>query len=422
MSNGKAIAAVTASLRALLSAKLKDPLATDPNVTTSSPDKAHDDTGDRVNLFLYHTQVEPSWRNTDMPRQNKPGETGHPPLPLNLFYLLTAFSNDKDEVHSHRLLGLAMAVLHDHPLLDPSQIKDVTGNDPTLKDSDLHEQIERVRITLQPLSVEEISKLWTAFQTQFRTSVSYQVSVVLIESTRPAKTPLPVLQRGKGDTGVASQPDVTSPFPTLLGLKLPNQQPSARLDDVVTLEGQRLDAAGSLKVLVRSPYLPEPGPVTIQGGATGEKIQFKLNNDPAKWVAGLYTVAVEITDGDDVRTTNELPLTVAPVITSALPLVVPQTEIDGKKVAVVNLSFRPQFRPGQRAAVLIGDREAPADPLPTPPDPPDPTDHLTFKVWKPPLGERFLRLRIDGVDSLLVQRPEGQPPFFDPTQKVTIHE
>ncbi len=55
-----------------------------------------------------------------------------------------------------------------------------------------------MRITLQPLSVEEISKLWTAFQTQFRTSVSYQVSVVLIESQRPAKTPLPVLRAARG--------------------------------------------------------------------------------------------------------------------------------------------------------------------------------------------------------------------------------
>ena len=48
-----------------------------------------------------------------------------------------------------------------------------------------HEQIERVRITPQPLSVDELSKLWTAFQTHFRISAAYQVSVVLIESTRP---------------------------------------------------------------------------------------------------------------------------------------------------------------------------------------------------------------------------------------------
>ena len=34
--------------------------------------------------------------------------------------------------------------------------------------------------------------------------------------------------------------------------------------------------------------------------------------------------------------------------------------------------------------------------------------------------DSFTRQSSDGVDSLLVQRPEGQPPFFDPAQKVTI--
>jgi Pvc16 N-terminal domain len=422
MSNGKAIAAVTASLRALLSAKLHDPLATDPNVTTFSPDKAHDDTGDRVNLFLYHTQVEPSWRNTDLPRQNKPGETGHPPLPLNLYYLLTAFSNDKDEVHSHRLLGLAMSVLHDHPLLDPSQIKDVIENDPNLtdlRDSDLHEQIERVRITLQPLSVEEISKLWTAFQTQFRTSVSYQISVVLIESQRPAKTPLPVLQRGKGDTGVSSQADVTAPippFPGLLSIDLPPGQTSARLGDVITLNGYHLDGA-PVAVRLSNPNLTAPPPVTIKDQKPGS-IQIQLDDVPANWVAGFYTVAVDIGTGADLQTTNELPLAIAPIIVKqppAFPLPLDVTR-NADQSADVDLKTSPQVQPRQRAALLLGDREVFAEPHPAA------TDTLTFKIPNAPLGDRFLRLRVDGVDSLLVLYPPDKPPVFDPDQKVTIHD
>lgn len=417
MSNGKAIAAVTASLRALLSAKLKDPLATDPNVTTFALDKAHDGTGDRVNLFLYHTQVEPAWRNTDMPRQNKPGETGHPPLPLNLFYLLTAYSSDMDEVHSHRLLGLAMAVLHDHPLLDPAQIKDVILNDPNLpdlRDSDLHEQIERVRITLQPLPVEEISKLWTAFQTQFRTSVGYQVSVILIESTRPAKTPLPVLTRGKGDTGVASQPDVTAPippFPALLGVTLPDGQASARLGDLVTLTGNHLDGL-PLQVLLSNSNLAVPSPVMVNSQQP-TAIQIQLADTPAKWVAGLYTVTVATGAGAGLQTTNELPLTVAPRITSSLPLDV-KRKADHSAGIVLDVS--PQVMPRQRASLLLGDREIFADAHPTA------TGTLTFTVPDAPLGDQFLRLRIDGVDSLLVQRPPDKPPVFDATQRATIHD
>jgi len=406
MSNGFAIAAVTASLRALLIDRLGI-----SDVTARPLDKAREGiAGDQVNLFLYHTQVEPAWRNTDMPRQSRPGETGHPPLPLNLFYLLTAFSDDKDEIKSHSLLGRAMGVLHDHPLLDPSQIKDATQVN--VPGSDLHEQIERVRLTLQPLPVDEIHKLWTAFQTQFRTSTAYQVSVVLIESTRPAKTPLPVLERGKGDRGVTSQADVTSPFPTLLGIRLPEGQPSARLGDGVTLKGFHLDA-GAVEVRVSNPHLAGPGPIAA-GPSTAREIPITLTDDPTAWVAGFYTVAVTVTDGGDVRSTNELPLTIAPRITTA-PLPLDVTRLPDES-AEIDLTCSPEVRPGQRAALLIGDREVPAEAHPAA------TASLKFVVRHAPLGEHFLRLRIDGVDSLLVERLPNGSLAFDSDQKVKIHD
>jgi len=418
MSNGLAIAAVTATLRNLLIQKVI------PDVTARPLDlaKVRDGiAGDQLNLFLYHAQLDVAWRNMDMPKLLKPGETGHPPLPLNLFYLLTAYSDDKDEVKSHKLLGRAMSVLHDHPLLDSTEITDATQTD--VEGSDLQHQVERVRITFQPLSLEEISKLWSALQTQYRTSAAYQVSVVLIESTRSAKTPLPVLKRGQDDQGVTSQASVDSPFPTLLAAIPPNGQPSVRLGEILTVTGLKLDA-GTLAVRLTNPRLADPGPITMQSSKPTE-IEIELTDDETRWVAGLYTMAVEVTDGADVRTTNELPLTLAPRIISALvqgiPSPLPLNVVrDGGGTAEITLQFTPQFRPGQRAVLLIGDREVPAEPLPSPPDPPDPTDTLTFVVKNAPVGEHCLRLRIDGVDSLLVQRPPGQPPVFDASQKVTI--
>src|SRR5262249_31063132 len=156
-------------------------------------------TGDQVNLFLYHAGVDASWRNMDMPRRLRPGETGQPPLPLSLYYLLTAYSDDEDEVSSHLLLGKAMGILHDHPLLGAQEIRNATLSD--LPDSDPQDQRERVRITHQPLSLEEVSKIWAAFQTQYRLSAAYQISVVLIESPRPIVAPTPVLRRGSEDRG-----------------------------------------------------------------------------------------------------------------------------------------------------------------------------------------------------------------------------
>jgi hypothetical protein len=164
-------------------------------VTALPPDEAANLSHTRqVNLFLYQVSPNAAWRNMDMPRQTRPGESGQPLLPLTLYYLLTAYARENPEDTAfigHRLLGRAMSILHDRPLLDKDEIQDA------LPGNDLHKQVERVRLTLQPFSLEEMSKLWTAFQTQYRLSAVYEASVVLIESTRPARTPLPVLRRGE---------------------------------------------------------------------------------------------------------------------------------------------------------------------------------------------------------------------------------
>ena len=270
-----------------------------------------------------------------------------------------------------------------------------------------------MRITLQPLPLEELSKLWTAFQTPYRTSAAYQVSVVLIESTRPAKTPLPVLERGKGDTGVASQADVDSPFPALLDVVLPPGQQSARLGELVTLQGLHLDG-DAVTVSLSNPRLDaplkNPGAVTVTAWSATE-IVIRLEILPALWVAGLYTVAVSVKTGDDVRTTNELPLAVAPSIATPLPLVnVVRAPVTFD--ATIALQVSPDVRPGQRAALLIGNREVAAEAHAAQ------TASLTFVVKNAPDGTHFLRLRIDGVDSLLVL--PGPPPSFDPVQRVTF--
>ena len=62
---------------------------------------------------------------------------------------------------------------------------------------------------------------------------------------------------------------------------------------------------------------------------------------------------------------------------------------------------------------LLGDREFPAQ------DHPNKTDTLTFRLSDVASGEYFVRLRIDGADSLLVDR-SVTPPVYDLSQKVTI--
>ena len=404
MSNPMAIAAVTATVRNLLEQGInRDASLNFTAVTVRSPDKARQDsdTGNQINLFLYHTLPNAAWRNQDMPRQVRAGEQGYPPLALNLAYLLTAYGRDNDEIISHRLLGQAMSVLHDHPLLGANEIEAALAN------NDLHTQVERVRLTPMPLSLEELSKLWTTFQTQYRISAFYQAAVVLIESSRAVQSALPVLQRGKQDRGADVQ--AANALPILEQVQLPPQQSGVRLAETLTLEGRHFFDA---PVLVRVRHFRLSAPLDIPATSTGTSVSVPLQINPATdattFPAGFYTVAVVVTRNDHQWSSNELPFVLAPRLTN-LPLSV--ARVGG--TATITLACTPAVQPEQRAVLLMGDREIVANAHSTV------TSSLEFEVSNATAGSFLVRLRVDGADSLLVDQTSTTP-NFDQSQKVTI--
>jgi hypothetical protein len=419
MSNEFAIAAVTLTLRNLLDnvKSIKDsdefgqlPADAKPTaeilVTNLPLDEAYefDKAKNQVNLFLYHVEHSAAWRNMDMPNKVKPGETGHPPLAINLYYIITTHGQNGNELISHLLLGKAMSLLHDYTVFGRAEIESAFAV------SELHEQVERLRITPQPISLEDVSKLWTGFQTQYRLSAAYEVSVLLIESKRAVKTPLPVLIRGAGDEGVVVQVDLIPPFPTLEAVSLPNNQPGARLGEILTISGHHM---GGDSVAVRFMNWRLSGPIEVapMAGGTETEIKVELPDEPANWLAGFYTMSAIISKaGQQDRTTNEIPVIVVPrVLTVTVTSLSPPTV--GGYMATVTCS--PQVLPGQNTALLLNDREFPAENRSTK------TDTLTFHLSDVSDGEYFVRLRIDGVDSLLVDR-STTPPVFDVSQKITI--
>jgi hypothetical protein len=338
----------------------------------------------------------------DIPQQVNRGERGFPALGLNLYYLMTAYGRDNDDVFGHRVLGRAMRLLHDHTLLGPDEIKN------SLLSNDLWQQVERVRITPQPLTVDEMSKLWTIFQTQYRISAAYEIAVVLIESRRTIPRPLPVLTRGPGDLGVVVQVDLTPPFPTIGSLTTPAQQISARLGDQLDLSGHHLDGAAIVRF---ANPLAGSIPVAPQPGATGNAVSVVIPNDPVNWPAGLYTLTIVIQrPGQPDRLTNEVPVLLAPRIQNVAPNPVVR-DLTGSVTLQVTCS--PEVRPAQRASLLIDDREILSQPVAAQ------TNLLTFTVAQAPPGSHYVRLRLDGVETWLIDRTQV-PPVFDPTQRVTI--
>ncbi len=428
MSNALAIAAVTATLRNLLESVNQGTGLNGSNVsiTTKPPDKARDGTStdNQINLFLYQVLPNAAWRNMDIPQRVRAGETAIPPLALNLYYMLTAYGEGDDDSLGHRLLGHAMSIFYDHPLLGAQEIKDALPPD---IDSDLENQIERVRITLQPLTVEEIFRLWSGFLTQYRISVSYEISVVLIESSRAVRTPLPVLTRGKNDKGITSQGSMLPPFTTLTGLSLPTKIQSAiRVGERLTIEGFHLDAKNA-QVLLAQTRFGFTWPLAPDAGTTAQKMTVTIPatppalpdpTAPTTWPVGFYSVSLSFTNDDGfAATSNELPLALAPTISNI--------QLQGDHTgATVTLDCNPGVLPGQRVALLIGDREVPfvfPPPPVVPPQAPQAITGLSFDVGAIDAGTYSVRLRVDGVDTLLVtQDAQTGLPTFDKNQQVVI--
>jgi hypothetical protein len=179
MSNALAIHAVTLALRQRLDRGLNAEVP-GTRVTTCPPDRARDVTGNQVNLFLYHTVPSPAWRNAAP--SGVPGfGAGQPPLALNLYYLVSSHGQNEDDPDpiSHRLLGKAMAILHENPMLEPAEIRDALAVDVDAGER-IARQFDGVRIAPQPLELDQLTRLWTCLGAPFRISVAYEVSVVLI--------------------------------------------------------------------------------------------------------------------------------------------------------------------------------------------------------------------------------------------------
>jgi len=415
MSNALAIAACTATLRNLLLAQIPflDSDLSDLEVTTQPPDLARKNvTKAQLNVFLYQTVQNSTWRNLDMPRQVRPGETGTPALALNLHYLVTAYGrgeSDNDAV-SHRVLGAAMSVLHDHPLLSRGEIS------AALSGNDLGEQFERLRITPLPMPLEEMSKLWMVFQTQYRISAAYEVTVVLIDSHAPVRAPLPVLQRGQGDRGVTT---VAGLVPVLTEIRAPRSQPAARLGEDIVMAGEQLTAADAV-VRFTSSRLDQPLELAPAGGARPGELLVHLPNKAedanalSDWAPGFYTAALVVRKiGAPAIASNEVAFALAPTIN-----VTPTSAAAG--TVNLTLACEPRIATGQRVLLLFGDRQVEPGSISNPSDTTQPTT-LAFAIPGVAAASYVVRLRVDGVDSIPVVY-SGTPPIpsFDPLQKVTV--
>jgi hypothetical protein len=433
MSNALAIASITAVLKDLLDNCLIDQSVSSTvgglvKVTALPPSRIRvgDDESPQLNLFLYHVAPNSGWRNIGLPSMDRGGQRqSNPPLALDLYYLLTAYG--KESFEAEILLGYAMQVLHEQPVLSRDAIRlALKGTQTTpspinaemlplsmhsLRASDLSDQVEQIKIVPYFMNIEEVSKLWSALQAGYRPSVAYQVSVVLIESQKPSRSPLPVLTIGPQNKGIVSQVGLQSPFPALLYIESQKngiRQMSANLGDRLVIKGHDLLRDAETRLIFRNDR--QKIVVEIKGvdfvRRTPDEIVALLPEDPVPpesghllpsqlWAAGRYDIVAVFGQGKKELATNELSLLLAPSVTG----------INTAHKNSIEVGLSPQVRPGQKTSLFLGENEIAAQPIM------EPVYSLTFDASHLPNGRYFVRVSVDGVHNRFIDFSSDPPKY-----------
>jgi len=439
MSSPLAIASVTAVLRNLLDNgiienNLVSAVSTNIMVTTVPPDTIElTGSGARTQLNLFLHQVTPNvgWCNVGQPSRDSRGRRlTNAPLALDLHYLLTAYGTE--ELHSEILLGYGMYLMHEMPVLERQSIRDaLTGNAvdlsilpaayQALSAANLADQVEQIKITPVNMNSEEMSKLWSAMQANYRPTAAYSVSVVLIEAEKSTRSPLPVLTRGSRDLltgremGITATPGLIPPFPGLTDIVPPDKQLAATLGDTIILNGHHLDGT-NLEIHFEHSLLDDPINISIGNNVNSDSVEITLPSGSAAdvaWPPGNWRVSLSVLrpDETEIRTTNSYPLMLAPTLDIGTSTAIRDTET---RAVSIELHFTPQVRPSQKISLTAGGYEAKSTAVIT-----SPVTQLDFIYPTLADGNQWLRLRIDGVDSLLVDRA-AQPPQFNSSQYMVI--
>ena len=129
-----------------------------------------------VSLYLYRVSLDASSRNHP-PRRDPEGRQSRPAVPLQLHYLLTAFS--PDPAMQQRLLGWCVRVLEDSSTL-PAGLLNHYG-----PETDVFWPDETVELSWEPLSTQDVFDVWEVARTNQQPSVGYVARVLAIESTIP---------------------------------------------------------------------------------------------------------------------------------------------------------------------------------------------------------------------------------------------
>ena len=139
-------------------------------VSLATPQEMNEKPAEGLSVWLYRI-IRDEQRLNDPPVRISPTELRPPPLPVRLHYLMTPVTNEQtgDAETEQLILGKVLQLFHSHPVLGGADLQaEFTGTE-----VELH-------VRLEPLMLEEITRIWEALEGSYQLSVSYEISVVSI--------------------------------------------------------------------------------------------------------------------------------------------------------------------------------------------------------------------------------------------------
>jgi hypothetical protein len=389
MSNTLAIASVSGVLTARIRGLLDGAGLSGFTVTAGHPTQ---DSNPGVYLHLYQILPNANLRNETLPERSGDGVALRPARLAVDLHLLFTFVGEPATFDGERLAGLVMTGLNEVPTLSRAEIADYLGSLPAghvLADADLGDQLEQVRLTPEPMDLENLSRLWGMYgQSQHRLSVAYQASAVMLDAEVEHAAPLPV----------------TRPALTTFLLRTPRigeVQSSARAQPVVRF-GEEIVVRGSALRGDRTRLRVGDAVLATDPGDAELRQPFDADAGLASGLAALQVVhEVVLADGGAraAGESNALPVALVPTVTPASPSTVATDDPDGNPLLEIRLEVAPPPDAGQRVALLLvgtaGEGRSTWDRWRVD------DGALVFTTTGLPDGTYLVRLEVDGAVTLL---------------------
>nr|WP_281373363.1 DUF4255 domain-containing protein [Kineococcus aurantiacus] len=407
------IAATTAVIRSLLQNALPEAQLNGVlgpiTVSALPPDRISESAEtSRLNLFMYQVRPNTGWSTAELPSAAASGRrTANPPLALDLGYLLSAYG--KDNFHGEILLGYGALVIHRTRVLTRAAVQQTFAGSPPadltlLATAELESQEELVSLSMEPLTTEEMSRLWQVFGERYRPSIAFTAHVLLLRADDPVAPPGPPVLISRLGVTTSIHPTITAVEPRVA---------TAGTTTHLELVGTSL-LTPRTRALFGSGEAEDPQP-----GSTPLRVRVPL---PGTLRAGVNTVRVQqpaLFEGEErpgVESTVA-PFVLRPAFTTTgagIPsIVVSGGTPSGPRIsATVTVRLRPDVGRRQDVRLLLTQTGAAAGAVPhaaTVAAPSraaaaaDSTDTIAFRVDDVPRGDYLARVRVDGVETELGQ-------------------